>query len=47
MRNSDFDGEIYVQIQSTDIFTIDSSGINVIADVKYSGVLTDTSDKRI
>ena len=47
MRNNDFDGEIYLQIQSTDIFKVDSSGINIIGDINYSGVLTDTSDKRL
>ena len=47
MRNNDFDGEIYLQIQSTDIFKVDSSGISVLGDVNCSGVLTDTSDQRL
>ena len=47
MRNNDIEGEMYVQIQSTDIFKVDSSGISVIGDVEYTGSLVPSSDERL
>ena len=47
LRNPDTDGPTIIEIGTKNVFEVTTNGIDIIGDVNYSGVFTDTSDKRL